>query len=82
MYYYREEVSHIAEYEQIITVRINNQTAEEIEYLRSIIRDEMSMDISKSLIIRTLIHDAVRTNRTQQIYRQNKRQERTDELGK
>jgi len=80
--YYREEVSHIAEYEQIITVRINDQTAEGIEYLQSIIRDEMSMEITKSLLIRTLIQDAVRANRTQQIYRQNKRQERTDELGK
>ena len=80
--YYREEVSQIAEYEQIITVRINDQTAEGIEYLQSIIRDEMSMEITKSLLIRTLIQDAVRLNRTQQIYRQNKRQERTDELGK
>jgi hypothetical protein len=75
-------VSQIAEYEQIITVRINDQTAEGIEYLQSIIRDEMSMEITKSLLIRTLIQDAVRLNRTQQIYRQNKRQERTDELGK
>jgi hypothetical protein len=75
-------VSQIAEYEQIITVRINDQTAEGIEYLQSIIRDEMSMEITKSLLIRTLIQDAVRANRTQQIYRQNKRQERTDELGK
>jgi hypothetical protein len=75
-------VSQIAEYEQIITVRINDQTAEGIEYLQSIIRDEMSMEITKSLLIRTLIQEAVRLNRTQQIYRQNKRQERTDELGK
>jgi hypothetical protein len=75
-------VSYIAEYEQIITVRINDQTAEGIEYLQSIIRDEMSMEITKSLLIRTLIQDAVRLNRTQQIYRQNKQQERTDELGK
>jgi hypothetical protein len=75
-------VSQIAEYEQIITVRINDQTAEGIEYLQSIIRDEMSMEITKSLLIRTLIQDAVRLNRTQQIYRQNKQQERTDELGK
>ncbi len=75
-------MSQIAEYEQIITVRINDQTAEGIEYLQSIIRDEMSMEITKSLLIRTLIQDAVRLNRTQQIYRQNKRQERTDELGK
>ncbi len=75
-------MSQIAEYEQIITVRINDQTAEGIEYLQSIIRDEMSMEITKSLLIRTLIQDAVRANRTQQIYRQNKRQERTDELGK
>lgn len=75
-------MSQIAEYEQIITVRINDQTAEGIEYLQSIIRDEMSMEITKSLLIRTLIQEAVRLNRTQQIYRQNKRQERTDELGK
>lgn len=75
-------MSQIAEYEQIITVRINDQTAEGIEYLQSIIRDEMSMEITKSLLIRTLIQDAVRLNRTQQIYRQNKRQESTDELGK
>lgn len=75
-------MSYIAEYEQIITVRINDQTAEGIEYLQSIIRDEMSMEITKSLLIRTLIQDAVRLNRTQQIYRQNKQQERTDELGK
>lgn len=75
-------MSQIAEYEQIITVRINDQTAEGIEYLQSIIRDEMSMEITKSLLIRTLIQDAVRLNRTQQIYRQNKQQERTDELGK
>ncbi len=75
-------MSQIAEYEQIITVRINDQTAEGIEYLQSIIRDEMSMEITKSLLIRTLIQDAVRANRTQQIYRQNRRQESTDELGK
>lgn len=78
-------MSTIAEYERMMAIRINDETAEEIEYLRSLIRDEMSMDISRSLIIRTLIRDAVIKNRAQQYYRQNtthNRQESTDELGK
>jgi hypothetical protein len=82
---HRRGVSNIAEYEQVITLRINHETAEGIEYLRSVIRDGMSMEISRSLIIRTLIQDAVRSNKSQQYYRQHKthnRQESTDELGK